>query len=210
MRRPSLRQPAWPPPSCCRPSPSRRPVGPSPSTTCSRCTASTIRRSHPTAPASSTRSGRPIGRPIAWRATCGSSRLAGGAPRQLTFTGRDGNARWSPDGSRLAFLSSRDGGTTDLPAQPHRRRADEADDARRRRRPDRVGARRQEPRVHLVGVARLRRRRVQQAQERGQGERPGEGAGVRRPALSPLDRLGHGTARAPVRGASRRRHAEET
>ena len=36
--------------------------------------------------------------------------VAGGAPRQLTFTGRDGNARWSPDGSRLAFLSSRDGG----------------------------------------------------------------------------------------------------
>ena len=34
----------------------------------------------------------------------------GGTPRQLTFTGRDGNARWSPDGSRLAFLSSRDGG----------------------------------------------------------------------------------------------------
>ena len=36
--------------------------------------------------------------------------VAGGTPRQLTFTGRDGNARWSPDGSRLAFLSSRDGG----------------------------------------------------------------------------------------------------
>ena len=35
--------------------------------------------------------------------------VAGGAPRQLTFTGRDGNARWSPDGSRLAFLSSREG-----------------------------------------------------------------------------------------------------
>ena len=34
---------------------------------------------------------------------------AGGTPRQLTFTGRDGGARWSPDGSRLAFLSSRDG-----------------------------------------------------------------------------------------------------
>ncbi len=36
--------------------------------------------------------------------------IAGGTPRQLTFTGRDGNARWSPDGSRLAFLSSRDSG----------------------------------------------------------------------------------------------------
>ncbi len=35
--------------------------------------------------------------------------VVGGAPRQLTFTGRDGNARWSPDGSRLAFLSSREG-----------------------------------------------------------------------------------------------------
>ena len=35
--------------------------------------------------------------------------IVGGAPRQLTFTGRDGNARWSPDGSRLAFLSSREG-----------------------------------------------------------------------------------------------------
>ena len=36
--------------------------------------------------------------------------VSGGTPRQLTFTGRDGNARWAPDGSRLAFLSSRDGG----------------------------------------------------------------------------------------------------
>ncbi len=36
--------------------------------------------------------------------------VAGGTPRQLTFTGRDGSARWAPDGSRLAFLSSRDGG----------------------------------------------------------------------------------------------------
>jgi dipeptidyl aminopeptidase/acylaminoacyl peptidase len=35
--------------------------------------------------------------------------VMGGPPRQLTFTGRDGNARWSPDGSRLAFLSSREG-----------------------------------------------------------------------------------------------------
>lgn len=35
---------------------------------------------------------------------------SGGAARQLTFTGRDGGARWSPDGSKLAFLSSRDGG----------------------------------------------------------------------------------------------------
>ena len=35
---------------------------------------------------------------------------AGGAARQLTFTGRDGSARWSPDGSKLAFLSTRDGG----------------------------------------------------------------------------------------------------
>lgn len=35
--------------------------------------------------------------------------ITGGAPRQLTFSGRDGGARWSPDGTRLAFLSSRDG-----------------------------------------------------------------------------------------------------
>ena len=35
--------------------------------------------------------------------------VSGGASRQLTFTGRDTGARWSPDGSRLAFLSSRDG-----------------------------------------------------------------------------------------------------
>ena len=36
--------------------------------------------------------------------------LDGSAPRQLTFTGRDGGARWSPDGRTLAFLSSREGG----------------------------------------------------------------------------------------------------
>lgn len=33
----------------------------------------------------------------------------GGTPRQLTDTGRDGSARFSPDGTRLAFLSSREG-----------------------------------------------------------------------------------------------------
>jgi len=36
--------------------------------------------------------------------------VAGGEPRQLTRSGRDMMPRWSPDGSRLAFLSSRDGG----------------------------------------------------------------------------------------------------
>ncbi len=34
---------------------------------------------------------------------------AGGEARQLTRSGRDLGARWSPDGSRIAFLSSRDG-----------------------------------------------------------------------------------------------------
>ena len=33
----------------------------------------------------------------------------GGQPRQLTTSGRDSQARWSPDGKKLAFLSSRDG-----------------------------------------------------------------------------------------------------
>ncbi|MBI3661543.1 MAG: S9 family peptidase [Acidobacteria bacterium] len=35
---------------------------------------------------------------------------AGGEPRQLTRSGRDMMPRWSPDGSKIAFLSSRDGG----------------------------------------------------------------------------------------------------
>ena len=34
---------------------------------------------------------------------------AGGEPRQLTRGGRDQRARWSPDGTKLAFLSARDG-----------------------------------------------------------------------------------------------------
>jgi len=34
---------------------------------------------------------------------------AGGEPRQLTSSGRDSRPVWSPDGKRLAFLSSRDG-----------------------------------------------------------------------------------------------------
>jgi dipeptidyl aminopeptidase/acylaminoacyl peptidase len=34
---------------------------------------------------------------------------AGGAPRQLTRSGRDSSPRWSPDGKTLAFLSSREG-----------------------------------------------------------------------------------------------------
>ena len=33
----------------------------------------------------------------------------GGEPRQLTTSGKDGGARWSPDGKRLAFLSTRGG-----------------------------------------------------------------------------------------------------
>ncbi|HEV8385489.1 MAG TPA: S9 family peptidase [Candidatus Acidoferrales bacterium] len=36
---------------------------------------------------------------------------AGGETRQLTHSGKDQMARWSPDGSKIAFLSSRDGGT---------------------------------------------------------------------------------------------------
>src|SRR5262245_31920223 len=35
----------------------------------------------------------------------------GGDARQLTTTGRDGGARWSPDGKTIAFTSSRSGGT---------------------------------------------------------------------------------------------------
>jgi len=42
--------------------------------------------------------------------------VAGGAPRQLTFSGRnDSSPRWAPDGRSLAFLSDRDG-----PAQLYR------------------------------------------------------------------------------------------
>ncbi len=33
----------------------------------------------------------------------------GGDPRQLTTSGKDGGARWSPDGKRLAFVSTRGG-----------------------------------------------------------------------------------------------------
>lgn len=35
---------------------------------------------------------------------------AGGDSKQLTTSGRDQGARWSPDGARIAFISSRDGG----------------------------------------------------------------------------------------------------
>ena len=34
---------------------------------------------------------------------------ATGEPRQITYTGKDRAARWSPDGQRLAFLSRREG-----------------------------------------------------------------------------------------------------
>src|SRR5580765_7506478 len=34
---------------------------------------------------------------------------AGGPARQITASGKDSGARWSPDGKRLAFVSSRDG-----------------------------------------------------------------------------------------------------
>ena len=35
--------------------------------------------------------------------------LKGGDPRPLTTTGRDGGAKWAPDGRRIAFISQRDG-----------------------------------------------------------------------------------------------------
>jgi len=35
--------------------------------------------------------------------------ISGGEPRQLTRSGRDSRPQWSPDGKKLAFLSSRDG-----------------------------------------------------------------------------------------------------
>jgi dipeptidyl aminopeptidase/acylaminoacyl peptidase len=35
--------------------------------------------------------------------------MSGGEPRQLTTSGKDGSTRWSPDGKRLAFLSTRAG-----------------------------------------------------------------------------------------------------
>jgi dipeptidyl aminopeptidase/acylaminoacyl peptidase len=35
--------------------------------------------------------------------------IEGGEPRQLTNGGKDSRARWSPDGTRIAFLSARDG-----------------------------------------------------------------------------------------------------
>jgi dipeptidyl aminopeptidase/acylaminoacyl peptidase len=38
---------------------------------------------------------------------------AGGEPRQVTTSGKDGGARWSPDGKRLAFVSTR-GGTQQI------------------------------------------------------------------------------------------------
>ena len=189
---------------------SRRPVGPSPSTICSRCTASATPRSRPTAPASSTRWRHPTGRPTASARNLWIVPLAGGAPRQLTFTGRDGNARWSPDGSRLAFLSSRDGaqqiyllnltggeptklttldgGADQIVWAPDGKSLaftssvwpDCADDACNKRKSE------------------------------GKEKDPVKARAVRRPALSPLDGVGHGPTRAPVRGAGRRRHAEES
>ena len=35
--------------------------------------------------------------------------LKTGEARPLTTTGRDGGARWAPDGRRIAFISQRDG-----------------------------------------------------------------------------------------------------
>ena len=50
---------------------------------------------------------------------------AGGEPRQLTRGGSDQRARWSPDGTKIAFLSARDG-ARNLLDFARRRRSDAA------------------------------------------------------------------------------------
>ena len=53
--------------------------------------------------------------------------VAGGALRQLTFSGKNDTApRWSPDGSSIAFVSDRDGGRRSSTAAHARRRSREA------------------------------------------------------------------------------------
>ena len=93
--------------------------------------------------------------------------VATGEAKALTSSGRDSDGRWSPDGSRVAFISSRAGTRTAV-----------RDERRRVRRKGRVGAvgRCGEHRVvagwpldrlHVRGLSGLQGRRLQRSQRQG-------------------------------------------
>lgn len=49
-----------------------------------------------------------------WMVAVGDARTGGGAPRPFTSGGKDGAPRWSPDGTRVAFISGRDTGAAQI------------------------------------------------------------------------------------------------
>ena len=117
------------------------------------------------------------------------------APRRLTASkASDSAAAWSPDGTRLAFVSSRD---ADKAAQLYvlpagRRRARAHDRHAHGRRDPALAARRQ---AHRLRRPRGRGRRVARGDEegaRGAREEQGQGARHREPALPLLGPLADG------------------
>ena len=95
-----------------------------------------------------------------WLVTLGT-----GDTKALTATGRDGGARWSPDGKRIAFISQRDGSSQlyvlDVDGRWHTVRTETPDPALGRRRQHRLVAGWADDCLYVRGVSGLPRRCVQ-------------------------------------------------
>ena len=118
--------------------------------------------------------------------------------------------RFSPDGRRLAFLSTRDGGSQVYIAEADGTNVEEADGARDGRAASaRVLRRRIEDRVRVGRLPRMPRRGVQRAEERGGREEPGQGPPADAAALPALGRMAREHPSPRVRGGRRRAGAAE-
>ena len=134
---------------------------------------------------------------------------AGGTPRRVTTNpASDSGPVWSPDGTRLAFVSRRE---ADKAAQIYvidvrrrRGRADHRDAAGRRQRE--VAARRHAPGVCVARHCRPRVARGHDQGARGAREEQGQGARHRKSRLPLLGSLAH---RRGVPAPVRRRHRDE-
>ena len=132
---------------------------------------------------------------------------AGGAARQLTASGKDSGARWSPDGRRLAFVSSRDGDAAAL-HDAARRAASPPGSPRLSGGADNIVWSPDGQTIAFTSEVYpdCRTTRATPKRDEGARRRIPSRPHLRRAALPPLDSVERGQAPSPVRRAVDRRH----